>query len=75
VYLHAVGGAATLIAATVEKVEDVLLKDELGVPEAFWVIRVKDWELVVTMDSHGNSLHDQIQAVSEQRFKELVGLA
>lgn len=75
VYLHAVGGAATLIAATVEKVEDVLLKDELGVPEAFWVIRVKNWELVVTMDSHGNSLHDQIQAASEQRFKELVGLA
>ena len=75
VYLHAVGGAASLIAATVEEVVDVFLKDELGVPEAFWVIRVKDWQLVVTMDSHGSSLHEQIQQTSEARFKELVGLA
>jgi fumarate hydratase subunit beta len=75
VYLHAVGGAASLIAATVEEVVDVFLKDELGVPEAFWVIRVKNWELVVTMDSHGSSLHEQIQQTSEARFKGLVGLA
>ena len=75
VYLHAVGGAASLIASVVERVEDVFLKDELGVPEAFWVIRVKDWELVVTMDAHGNSLHQQVKEQSEARFKELVGLA
>lgn len=75
VYFHAVGGAASLIASVVEEVVDVFLKDELGVPEAFWVIRVKDWELVVTMDSHGNSLHDEVQAKSEARFKELVGLS
>ncbi len=72
VYLHAVGGAATLIASTVEEVETVYMKEELGVPEAFWVIRVKDWQLVVTMDSHGNSLHEDILAKSEARFKELV---
>lgn len=75
VYLHAVGGAASLIAAAVEEVEKVYLKEELGVPEAFWVIRVKDWELVVTMDSHGSSLHQQVREQSEARFKELVGLA
>ncbi len=75
VYFHAVGGAASLIAATVEEVQDVFLKDELGVPEAFWVIRVKDWELVVTMDSHGTSLHDRVQELSGERFNELVGLA
>ncbi len=74
VYFHAVGGAATLIASVVEEVTDVFLKDELGVPEAFWVIRVKDWELVVTMDSHGNSLHADIRAESEAKFKALVGL-
>ncbi len=73
VYFHAVGGAATLIASVVEEVEDVLLKDELGVPEAFWVIRVKDWELVVTMDSHGNSLHAEIEQQSGARLKELIG--
>ncbi len=75
VYLHAVGGAASLIAATVEEVADVFLKDELGVPEAFWVIRVKNWNLVVTMDAHGNSLHETIHKTSEARFKELAGLA
>lgn len=74
VYLHAVGGAASLIASAVEEVQDVFMKDELGVPEAFWVIRVKDWELVVTMDSHGSSLHQQVKEQSEARFKELVGL-
>jgi fumarate hydratase subunit beta len=72
VYLHAVGGAASLIAATVEEVVDVFMKDELGVPEAFWVIRVKDWELVVTMDSHGSSLHEEVLAQSQEQFKALV---
>jgi fumarate hydratase class I len=75
VYLHAVGGAASLIASTVEAVSGVYMKDELGVPEAFWVIQVKDWELVVTMDAHGNSLHEEIQQKSQARFKELVGLS
>jgi fumarate hydratase subunit beta len=74
VYLHAVGGAASLIASAVEEVETVYMKEELGVPEAFWVIRVKDWELVVTMDSHGNSLHETVKAQSEARFRELVGV-
>lgn len=74
VYLHAVGGAATLIASAVEEVETVYMKEELGVPEAFWVIRVKDWQLVVTMDSHDNSLHDDIMAKSAAKFKELVGV-
>lgn len=75
VYLHAVGGAASLIASVVQEVVDVHLKDELGVPEAFWVIRVKNWELVVTMDSHGSSLHSDIQTKSEDQFKALVGLS
>lgn len=75
VYFHAVGGAASLIASVVEEVVDVFLKDELGVPEAFWVIRVEGWELVVTMDSHGNSLHSEIQAKSEEKFNALVGLS
>ncbi|MFC1960075.1 FumA C-terminus/TtdB family hydratase beta subunit [Chloroflexota bacterium] len=75
VYFHAVGGAASLIASNVEEVVDVYLMDELGVPEAFWVIRVKDWQLVVTMDSHGNSLHEEIEQKSAARFKELVGLS
>jgi fumarate hydratase subunit beta len=73
VYLHAVGGAATLIAQRVEEVEDVY-KTEFGLPEAFWRIRVKDFQCVVTMDSHGESLHAQVLADSRARFNEIYGL-
>ncbi len=60
-YLHAVGGAASLIANTVQEVEAVYKKDEFGVPEAFWVIRVADFPVIVTMDTHGNSIHERVQ--------------
>lgn len=73
VYLHAIGGAATLIAHCVQEVLDVYLKDELGVPEAFWVIRVADFPAVVTMDSHGASLHADIKARSTAAFEALIG--
>ena len=73
VYLHAIGGAATLIA---QRVTDVLTvhKMEFGVPEAFWIIRVEDFPAVVTMDSHGNSLHQHIKAQSSARLGELLNL-
>ena len=72
VYLHAVGGAGTLIAETVKAVEDVHKLDEFGVPEAFWQIQVEGFPAVVTMDSHGQSIHAKIAAESEAKFKELV---
>ena len=71
VYFHAIGGAATLIAQSVTEVADVH-KLEFGVPEAMWVIHVADFPVVVTMDSHGKSIHDDVQAASEARFKELI---
>ncbi len=72
VYLHAIGGAATLIASYVKEVLDVFKKEELGVPEAFWVIRVEGFPAVVTMDSHGVSLHEQMYEASRQRLAELL---
>ncbi len=74
VYLHAVGGAATLIADTVKEVLTVYKREEFGVPEAFWVIRVERLPLVVTMDSHGRSIHEEVRTLSEQRLQELVGM-
>ena len=71
VYLHAIGGAATLIARSVKEVITVY-KMEFGVPEAFWIIRVADFPAVVTMDSHGNSLHEQIMAKSSAKLAELL---
>ena len=72
VYLHAVGGAATLIADSVKEVLDVHKKDEFGVPEAFWVIRVKEFPAVVTMDVHGKSIHAEVEAASSKRLAALM---
>ncbi|MBE0410733.1 MAG: fumarate hydratase C-terminal domain-containing protein [Anaerolineales bacterium] len=72
VYFHAVGGAATLIAETVKQVSGVY-KLDFGVPEAMWVISVVDFPAVVTMDSHGNSLHAEIDARSKEVLSELIG--
>lgn len=71
VYLQAVGGAASLIANAVVEVLDVY-KMEFGVPEAFWRIRVENFPAVVTMDSHGRSLHDDILKKSRAVFQRLV---
>jgi fumarate hydratase subunit beta len=71
VYFHAVGGAAALLAQSVEEVLDVY-KLEFGVPEAMWVIRVKNFPAIVTIDAHGKSLHEKIRSESEKRVKQLI---
>jgi fumarate hydratase subunit beta len=72
VYFHAVGGAASLIADAVKEVVAVHKKDEFGVPEAFWVIRVEGFPVVVTMDTHGRSIHDEIEAASKASLERLI---
>lgn len=71
IYLHAIGGAASLIAQTVTKVLAVY-KLDFGVPEALWVIEVKDFPAVVTMDAHGGSLHADIESQSKAVLQELL---
>jgi fumarate hydratase class I len=71
VYLHAIGGAASYIAQSVKEVIGVY-KLDFGVPEAMWVIRVEDFPVVVTMDSHGTSLHTTIQAQSKEVLAGLI---
>jgi fumarate hydratase class I len=70
VYFHATGGAAAKIAESMVEVLDVK-KLEFGTPEAFWVIRVKDFPCIVTMDSHGSSLHEKIDADSRKVLEKL----
>jgi fumarate hydratase class I len=71
VYMHAIGGAASLIAQSVTQVLDVY-KLDFGVPEAMWVIDVKDFPVVVTMDAHGESLHSEIEQHSRSVLEELL---
>jgi len=75
VYLHAIGGAAQVLARAIPKVDQVFMLDEFGVPEALWVIQVDHFPVVVSMDSHGNSLHDKVEAGSKSKLEELLGLA
>ncbi len=68
VYLHGVGGAAQVLAECVKRVKNVYFLKEFGSPEAIWELEVESFPAVVTMDSHGRSLH---QEIFEQSEKEL----
>ena len=71
VYFHAIGGAAALIAESISEVIGVY-QLEFGVPEAIWVIRVKDLPVIVTMDAHGTSLHTTIRSSSRAVLDQLI---
>jgi L(+)-tartrate dehydratase beta subunit len=60
-YLAVVGGAAALQTTWIEAIEDVDL-DDLH-PESLWQFRIRGFgPLLVTMDSHGGSLHADVNA-------------
>ncbi len=72
VYLHAIGGAAQVLARCVKSVEKVFMLEEFGVPEALWVIDVERFPVVVSMDSHGRSLHDEVEGEAKRQLDELL---
>jgi fumarate hydratase subunit beta len=65
VYLHAIGGAAQVLAEKIKRVRGVYMMEEFGAPEAIWEFEVEDFPAVVTMDSHGGSLHQTVFAASQ----------
>ncbi|MFB5088492.1 fumarate hydratase [Psychrobacillus sp. PGGUH221] len=67
VYLNAIGGAAQYYADCIKGVEGVDLM-EFGIPEAMWHLRVENFTAVVTMDSHGNSLHADVDKSSLEKL-------
>ena len=73
IYLHAVGGLAAVLAQCVERVVSVHRLREQGTSDAFWLLDVKDFPAVVTMDASGGSLHDQVSAYSERVLREAIG--
>lgn len=65
-YLAVVGGAAALETTWIEAIEEVDM-DDLH-PESLWKFRIKGFgPLLVTMDSHGGSLHAQVNAEAAAR--------
>lgn len=70
VYTHFTGGAGALAAQAVKRVKEVHWLDELGIPEAIWVMEVERFgPLVVAMDSHGKSLYKNLSVVVEANMK------
>ena len=70
-YLGSIGGpAARLAQDCITKVE-VLEYEELGM-ESICKIEVKDFPVVVTMDSHGGSQHAVVDGSSKKILDELL---
>ena len=65
VYLHAIGGAAQVLAECITSVRNVYLMEKFGAPEAIWELEVERFPAVVTMDANGNSLHREVFASSQ----------
>lgn len=72
VYLHAVGGAAQVLAECIKRVPNVYFMEEFGAPEAIWQFEVASFPAIVTIDSHGNSLHREVLAASTAELAKYV---
>ncbi len=71
-YLHAIGGAAQVLAECIKAVRNVYFLKEFGSPEAIWELEVENFPAVVTMDCHGNSLHKEVFAASQAELAKHV---
>ncbi|HPF70786.1 MAG TPA: FumA C-terminus/TtdB family hydratase beta subunit, partial [Candidatus Krumholzibacteria bacterium] len=72
VYFHAIGGAAQVLAEKVVEVTGVHMAEQFGSPEAIWEFRVVRFPVVVTMDSHGKSLHSEVLGASQKALQGLL---
>jgi fumarate hydratase class I len=72
VYLHAIGGAAQVLAQCIKRVRNVHMMEQFGAPEAIWEFEVEDFPAVVTMDSHGGSLHKEVFAASQAELAKYI---
>ena len=72
VYFHAIGGAAQVLAECVKSVRNVYLLEKFGAPEAIWELEVENFPVVVTMDAHGHSLHQEVLAASQAALAQRV---
>jgi tartrate/fumarate subfamily iron-sulfur-dependent hydro-lyase beta chain len=67
VYCSFTGGCGALAAKGLKEVR-AYLWDDLGMPEALWVITAEEFgPLLVTMDSHSKSLHDDMDRMVATR--------
>lgn len=72
VYLAAISGAAVVLARYVKRIASVYKLEEFGMPECFWEFEVADFPAIVTMDTHGGSIHSTVEKASNKRLKQLL---
>lgn len=71
-YATFTGGAAVLAAKYIKKVVSVEWMD-LGMPEAVWTLEVEGFgPLIITIDSHGNSLTEKVIREAEERKRNIL---
>ena len=70
VYLHAIGGAAQVLAECIKAVRGVYFMEQFGAPEAIWELEVENFPAVVTMDANGHSLHREVFAASQAALEK-----
>ena len=71
VYLQAVGGAASLLAQRILRVDGVFFREQFGPAEALWQLEVEGFEAVVGVDAHGRDLFDEVLRQSAERLDAL----
>ena len=73
VYTHYTGGAGALAAARIESVEGVEWLEELGMPEAVWLFKVRNFgPLLITMDSTGGNLYKDLEPTIEENVRAVM---
>ncbi len=74
VYLAYPGGAGALASKSIKRVKEVFWED-LGMPEAVWVLEVEKFgPCVVGIDAHGNSLYKEVEKRVRENYEKIVKL-
>jgi fumarate hydratase subunit beta len=73
VYCTFTGGAGALAAKSIKSVENVFWLDELGMPEALWVLKVENFgPLIVTIDAKGRNFTKMVKEEAKKRISQLL---
>ncbi len=72
VYLHAVGGAAQVLADRVVAVKAVHFGEQFGLTEALWELEIKDFPAVVAIDCRGRNLLQRVMNSSARARDKLL---
>jgi fumarate hydratase class I len=72
VYLNTIGGAGALLAQRIKRVRGVWMIEEFGRAEAMWAFEVEDFPAMVSIDTHGRSIHEEVEARSRKELETLL---